>query len=139
MSNNIEKGYVFILTNESFRENMILIGSSSEQIGTDDLIEVMEIEELPRDYEVFATMHTKKYKKVEEIIKRQIDRLSCKRFEVGYDFFILSPSEALVMLMDFAMLIDDATVYTYHDGEASQVYFPVTPSLDEEEESLNQE
>ena len=131
-SNNLERGYVFILTNESYRENMILIGSST--YPTNELIECMDIEELPTDHEIFATMHTKKYKEVEEIIKRQIDRLSCKRCEVGYDFFILSPSEALVMLMDFAMLIDDATVYTYHDGKASQVYLPMTPSPDEEEE-----
>ena len=132
MCSNTEKGYVFILTNESFRKNMILIGSSTEPI--DNLIEYMDIEDLPTYYDLFATMHTEKYEKVEEIIQRQIDRLSCKRCEVGYDFFILSPSEALVMLMDFAMLIDDATVYTYHDGKASQVYLPMTPSPDEEEE-----
>ena len=129
MSNNLEKGYVFILTNESFRKNMILIGSISEEVGYDDLIESMDIVELPTDHEIFATMHTEKYEKVEEIIQRQIDRLSCKRYEEGYDFFILRPSEALEMLMDFAELIDDATVFTYHDDEPSQVYPPVTPSL----------
>ena len=117
MFSNTEKGYVFILTNESFRKNMILIGSS------------MDIEDLPTYYDLFATMHTEKYEKVEEIIQRQIDRLSCKRYEEGYDFFILRPSEALEMLMDFAELIDDATVFTYHDDEPSQVYPPVTPSL----------
>ena len=127
MCSNTEKGYVFILTNESFRKNMILIGSSTLPI--DDLIESMDIEELPTDHEIFATMHTEKYEKVEEIIQRQIDRLSCKRYEEGYDFFILRPSEALEMLMDFAVLIDDATVFTYHDDEPSQVYPPVTPSL----------
>ena len=137
MSNNLEKGYVFILTNESFRENMILIGSSTLPI--DDLIESMDIVELPTDHEIFATTHTEKYEKVEKIIQRQIDRLSCKRCLESYDFFILSPSEALEMLMDFAELIDDATVFTYHDGKANQVYLPVTPSPDEEEESLNQE
>ena len=131
-SNNLERGYVFILTNESYRENMIIIGSSTYPI--DELIECIDIVELPTDYEIFATMRTKKYKKVEEIIKRQIDRLSCKRYEEGYDFFILSPSEALEMLMDFAELIDDATVFTYHDDEPSQVYPPVTPSPDEEKE-----
>lgn len=134
MSNNLEKGYVFILTNESFRENMILIGSISEEVGYDDLIESMEIEELPRDYEVFATMHTKKYEMAARIIQRQIDRLSCKRFEDGYDFFILSPREALEMLMDFAVLIDDATVYKYYHGRAIQVSLPVIPTPDEEEE-----
>ena len=87
----------------------------------------MDIVELPTDHEIFATMHTKKYKKVEEIIKRQIDRLSCKRCLESYDFFILSPNEALEMLMDFAELIDDATVFTYHHGKAPQVYPPVTP------------
>ena len=127
MCSNTEKGYVFILTNESFRKNMILIGSSTEPI--DNLIEYMDIEDLPTYYDLFATMHTEKYEKVEEIIQRQIDRLSCKRYEEGYDFFILRPSEALEMLMDFAELIDDATVVTYHDDEPSQVYPPVTPSL----------
>ncbi len=135
MSNNLEKGYVFILTNESFRENMILIGSSTEPI--DDLIEYMDIEDLPTDYNLFATMHTEKYQKVEEIIQRQIDRLSSNRCLEAYDFFILSPREALQMLMDFAMLIDDATVYTYYHGKASQVYLPMTSSLDEEEEQRN--
>lgn len=125
MSNNLEKGYVFILTNESFRENMILIGSSTLPI--DDLIEFMDIEALPTDYDLFATMHTEKYEKVEKIIQQQIDRLSCKRCLESYDFFILSPSEALEMLMDFAELIDDATVNTYHHGKALQVYPPVTP------------
>ena len=132
MCSNTEKGYVFILTNESFRKNMILIGSSTEPI--DNLIEYMDIEDLPTYYDLFATMHTEKYKKVEKIIQRQIDRLSSKRCLEAYDFFILNPREALQMLMDFAMLIDDATVYTYHHGKASQVHLPVTLSPDEEEE-----
>ena len=137
MSKNLESGYVFILTNESFRENMILIGSSSEPI--EDLIEYMDIVELPTPYVLFATMHTEKYEKVEEVIQRQIDRLSCKSFEDDYDFFILSPSETLEMLKDFAMLIDDATLFTHHDGKASQVYLPASPASDEVEESQNQE
>ena len=137
MSNNLEKGYVYILTNPSFRDDLILIGTSSKPI--DDLINDLDYEDLPLPYDPFATMHTEKYEMVVGIIYRQIDRLTFKRYKQGYDFFILNPNDALGMFMDFAALIDDATVLTYDDGKTSQVYPPVTPASDEVEESQNQE
>ena len=131
MSNNLEKGYVYILTNKSFRDDLILIGTSSKPIN--DLINDLDNEDLPLPYDPFATMHTEKYEMAAGIIHRQIDRLTFKRYKYGFDFFILSPSEALKMFMDFAALIDDATVLTYDDGKTSQVYPFVTPSPDQVE------
>ncbi len=131
MCSNREIGYVYILTNPCFRNDLILIGASSGPI--EDLIYDLDNEALPKPYNLFATMLTEKYKEAEEIIHRQIDRLTFKRYENGYDFFILSPSEALEMFLDFALLIDDATVLTYDDGKTSQIYPPLPPSPDQVE------
>ena len=137
MCSNTEKGYVYILTNKSFRDDLILIGTSSKPI--DDLINDLDNEDLPLPHDPFATMHTEKYEMAAGIIHRQIDRLTFKRYKQGYDFFILNPNDALGMFMDLASLIDDATVLTYNDGRINQVYPPATPASDEVEESQNQE
>ena len=137
MCSNKEKGYVYILTNESFRDCLILIGASSKPL--DDLIDNLDNGDLPTPYNPFATMHTEKYEMVAELIHRQIDRFTYKRIEQGKNFFVLSPSDALEILMDFAALMDDATVLTYDDGETSQVYPFMNPSPGQIEESSGQE
>lgn len=66
------KGYVYILTNPSFREDWVKIGKSSRPV--DVRSKELDNTAVPLPFEVYATLYTSKYSKVEKQIHKQIDR-----------------------------------------------------------------
>ncbi len=112
----VEKvGYVYILTNPSFREDWVKIGKSSRPVN----IRSKELDNtaVPLPFEIYATLQTCKYEKVEKLIHKTIDRLTDLRIRQNREFFNVKPSEALAILKDIAETIDDAVideVYLYN-------------------------
>ena len=121
-----EKGFVYILTNESFREDWVKIGRSSRPV--DVRSKELDNTAVPLPFKIYATIQTTKYTNVERIVHKQIDRLTDLRIRQNREFFNVEPSQALDILLDLATAIDDAIVMQYVDDKPVQLY----PSINNE-------
>lgn len=110
-----ESGYVYILTNPSFKEDWVKIGKSSRPV--DVRSKELDNTAVPLPFEIFATMKTCKYNEVEKLVHKTIDRLTDLRIRQNREFFNVSPQMALEIFRDIAMTIDDAEVVLYHENK----------------------
>ena len=116
MNNNIkEPGYVYILTNPSFREDWVKIGKSSRPV--DVRSKELDNTAVPLPFEIFATIKTVKYNEVEKLVHKNIDRLSDLRIRQNREFFNVPPQVALDIFDDIAKLIDDAEITLYNGNK----------------------
>ena len=83
-------GYVYILTNPSFREDWVKIGKSSRPV--DVRSKELDNTAVPLPFEIYATLKTSKFDKVEKQIHKQIDRLTDLRIRQNREFFNIAPS-----------------------------------------------
>ena len=123
-----EKGYVYILTNPSFKEDWVKIGKSSRPV--DIRSKELDNTAVPLPFEIYATLYTSKYGQVEKQIHKQIDRLTDLRIRQNREFFNISPAMALDIMRDIADLLDDAELAIYIDGK------PVVSSSKAEDKEL---
>ena len=112
---NKEPGYVYILTNPSFREDWVKIGKSSRPV--DVRSKELDNTAVPLPFEIFATMKTVKYNEVEKLVHKNIDRLSDLRIRQNREFFNVPPQVALDIFYDIAKIIDDADVVLYENNK----------------------
>lgn len=108
-------GYVYILTNPSFRNDWIKIGKSSRPV--DVRSKELDNTAVPLPFEIFAVMKTVKYSEVEKLVHKTIDRLTDLRIRQNREFFNVNPHIALDIFRDIASTIDDAEVILYEDNE----------------------
>lgn len=115
-----ESGFVYILTNPSFREDWVKIGKSSRPVN----IRSKELDNtaVPLPFEIFATLQTVKYDKVEKLVHKTIDRLTDLRIRQNREFFNVAPQIALDIFRDIAQTIDDAIVTEYEDNKPIRQY-----------------
>ena len=114
MSGN-ETGYVYILTNPSFREDWVKIGKSPRPVNVRS--KELDNTAVPLPFEIYATIETKKYAAVEKLVHKTIDRLTNLRIRAKREFFNVAPQVALDIFYDIASTIDDAKVTRYHNNE----------------------
>lgn len=114
-NNEDSQGYVYILTNPSFREDWVKIGKSSRPV--DVRSKELDNTAVPLPFEIYATLKTSKYDKVEKQIHKQIDRLTDLRIRQNREFFNISPSVALDIMRDITDLLEDAELAVYADGK----------------------
>lgn len=118
------KSYVYILTNKSFRDNLLKIGVSDMPI--DELIEWLDNEDLPDPYDPFAIVQTEEANMLENAFHRLLDHFKDCHCNSEFGFYILPPEQALGSL--FTLVIElgikDAVVLRYDDGVPSQVFPP---------------
>ncbi len=131
-----EPGYVYILTNPSFREDWVKIGKSSRPV--DVRSKELDNTAVPLPFEIYATMQTEKYSEAEKAIHKQIDRLTDRRIRQNREFFNLEPALALEIMLDLAQLSDNAIVYKYEDGKPRQLYPILEPANEESKEKKAQ-
>ena len=122
---NKEPGYVYILTNPSFREDWVKIGKSSRPV--DVRSKELDNTAVPLPFEIFATMKTTKYNEVEKLVHKTIDRLTDLRIRQNREFFNVAPQMALDIFRDIAMAIDDAEIIEYESN------MPINPETDKTE------
>lgn len=123
-----EKGYVYILTNPSFREDWVKIGKSSRPV--DVRSKELDNTAVPLPFEIYATLYTEKYDQIEKKIHKQIDRLTDLRIRQNREFFNIAPSVALDIMRDMAELVDDSELAVYIDGK------PVISNSKEEDKAI---
>lgn len=109
-----KKGFVYILSNQSFREDWVKIGKSSRPV--DVRSKELDNTAVPLPFDIYATLHTAKYEKMEKQIHKRIDRLTELRIRHNRKFFNVAPDVALDIMRDFADLLDDAEFAVYVDG-----------------------
>lgn len=129
-----EPGYVYILTNPSFREDWVKIGKSTNM---EKRLKTLNTTALPLPFKVYATIKTAKYEELEKIIHKQIDRLTDLRINQSREFFNVHPAQALDIFLDQATALDDAIVTKYENGKPRQMY-PVLEKSKEEKEKKPQ-
>ncbi len=129
-----EPGYVYILTNPSFREDWVKIGKTTNM---EKRLKTLNTTALPLPFKVYATIKTSKYEELEKIIHKQIDRLTDLRINQSREFFNVHPAQALDIFLDQATALDDAIVTKYENGKPRQIY-PVLEKSKEEKEKKPQ-
>ena len=110
-----EPGYVYILTNPSFREDWVKIGKSSRPV--DVRSKELDNTAVPLPFEIYATIKTVKYNEVEKHVHKTIDRLTDLRIRQNREFFNVAPQIALDIFYDIAKMIEDAVVTIYKDNK----------------------
>lgn len=110
-----EPGYVYILTNPSFREDWVKIGKSSRPV--DIRSKELDNTAVPLPFEIYATIQTVKYNDAEKHVHKTIDRLTDLRIRQNREFFNVPPQIALDIFNDIAKMIDDAVVTIYKDNK----------------------
>lgn len=103
-----EKGYVYVLTNPSFRDDWVKIGKSSRlpEVRGRELYNTA----VPLPYEIYATLQTEKFNEAERMIHRSIDRISDLRINKGREFFNIAPEAAYEILADIKELLGDEAI-----------------------------
>ena len=114
MQDETKQGYVYILTNPSFKEDWVKIGKSLRPV--DVRSKELDNTAVPLPFEIFATMKTCKYNEVEKLVHKTIDRLTDLRIRQNREFFNVAPQVALDIFKDIAGTIDDAEVVLYEDN-----------------------
>ena len=133
MANNITPGYVYIFTNDSFRDDWVKIGKTT---NLKERLKTLFNTSLPLPFKIYATLQTSKYDKVERIIHKQIDRLTDLRINQNREFFNVHPSQALDIFIDQAQLLDDAVIMKYKDNEPTELVYPPCPQSPPNDEQV---
>ena len=116
------------MTNPSFREDWVKIGKSYRPV--DVRSKELDNTAVPLPFEIYATLKTSKFDKVEKQIHKQIDRLTDLRIRQNREFFNIAPSVALDIMRDIADLLEDAELAVYVDGK------PVISKSKEEDKKI---
>ena len=103
-----EPGYVYILTNPSFREDWVKIGKSARPV--DIRSKELDNTAVPLPFEIHATIKTVKYNEVEKLVHKIIDSLTDFRIRQNREFFNVAPQKALEIFKEIAQTIDDAVI-----------------------------
>lgn len=102
-----EPGYVYILTNPSFREDWVKIGKTKNM---EERLRTLDNTSVPLPFEIFATLKTLKYNEAEKLVHRYIERFTNLRIRNNREFFNVKPEEALEILKDVALVLEDAVI-----------------------------
>lgn len=121
------QGYVYILTNPSFKEDWVKIGKSSRPV--DVRSKELDNTAVPLPFEIFATMKTVKFNEVEKLVHKTIDRLTDLRIRQNREFFNVAPQIALDIFNDIANTIDDAEITLYRDNKPIEKHEDVKKEL----------
>ena len=108
-------GYVYIFTNDSFREDWVKIGKSTRPV--DIRSKELDNTAVPLPFSIYATLQTSKFNEVEKLVHKTIDRLTDLRIRQNREFFNVAPDVALDIFKDIASKIDDAVVTCYRNNK----------------------
>ena len=108
-------GYVYILTNPSFKEDWVKIGKSSRPV--DVRSKEMDNTTVPLPFEIYATMKTTKFMETEKQVHRYIERFTNLRIRNNREFFSVKPEEAFEIFKAVALVLEDAVIDEVHKRE----------------------
>lgn len=103
-----KQGYVYILTNPSFKEDWVKIGMCS--VSVEQRIKQLDGTAVPLPFEIYATMKTAKFQEAEKLIHNFISMFTKLRIRDNREFFNIKPEQALEIFKQVAKVIDDAVI-----------------------------
>lgn len=112
----MQKGIVYILTNPSYKDNIIKIGFTT---NLKKRLASLDRTGVPMPFEPYMTVETAKYKTLENVIHRELDKLTDFRTRNNREFFEIDPVDAADLLKNLARLLDDVEIVEY--GNVSNV------------------
>lgn len=112
----MKKGFVYILTNPSYKDNIIKIGYT---INLKNRLAQLDRTGVPTPFEPYMTVETEKYVILEKVIHHELDKLTDFRTRDNREFFEIDPVDAADLLKNLCKLIDDAEIVEY--GNLSNV------------------
>ena len=99
-------GYVYILTNPSFRKDWVKIGKTTKPVDTRS--KQLDNTAVPLPFEIYATLKTKHMSKIETHLHNSIDLIAPRlRIRPHREFFNIKPERALKLLKDAAQMFDE--------------------------------
>lgn len=106
-----EPGYVYILTNPSFKDDIVKIGLTSGTV--EKRMKELQTTGVPTPFQKYASIKTSKYREVESFMHHSLSLLSegC-RVNDNREFFRISPEKAFSFMLEIAELLDDAEITT---------------------------
>ena len=114
-----ESGYVYILTNPSFREDWVKIGKTKNM---EERLRTLDNTSVPLPFEIFATLKTTKYNEAEKLVHRYIERFTNLRIRNNREFFNVKPEEALEIFKDVALVLEDAEIDETYKKDNAEVH-----------------
>jgi hypothetical protein len=112
----MQKGFVYILTNPSYKDNIIKIGFTT---NLKNRLAQLDKTGVPTPFDPYMTVETSKYKGLEKVIHHELDKLTDFRTRENREFFEIDPVDAADLLKNLARLLDDAEIVEY--GNLSSV------------------
>lgn len=112
----MNKGFVYILTNPSYKDNIIKIGFTT---NLKNRLSQLDKTGVPMPFDPYMTVETAKYKQLEKVIHHELDKLTDFRTRQNREFFEIDPVDAADLLKNLAQLLDDAEIVEY--GNVSSV------------------
>lgn len=100
-----ELGYVYILTNPSFKDDIVKIGKTSCTV--EKRMKELQTTGVPTPFEKYASIKTKKYQEVERFMHHCLE--GC-RVNNNREFFSISREKAFSFMQEIAELLDDAEI-----------------------------
>ena len=85
-------GFVYILTNQSFREDWVKIGKTDRPV--DVRSKELDNTAVPLPFDIYATAETSKYNELEKNMHLLLTDLADKRIRPNREFFNIKPEEA---------------------------------------------
>ncbi len=116
------QGYVYILTNPSFKEDWIKIGMTQNM---EERLRTLDTTALPLPFKKYATLKTVKYQAAEKHVHHYIETFTNLRIRDKREFFNVKPEQALRIFCEVAELLEDAVVTQYDDEGQPSVIYPV--------------
>lgn len=109
-----DRGYVYILTNPSFKDDWVKIGKSSREVNVRS--KELDNTAVPLPFSIFAVLVTPKYNQAERFIHKMIDMVAPDiRIRKGREFFNITPAKAYEILLLCAEQYDDSEVVVYDE------------------------
>ena len=118
MSDN--QGYVYILTNPSFKDDWVKIGKSSRPVNVRS--KELDNTAVPLPFTIYATLKTAKYNAAEHFIHKMIDMVAPDiRIRKGREFFNITPRKAYDILVLCSEQYDDGVVEIYDEDLLDEI------------------
>ena len=110
-----KQGYVYILTNPSFKDDWVKIGKSMREVNVRS--KELDNTSIPLPFNIFATLKTAKYNEIEKLIHQLIDTVAPDiRIRKGREFFNITPLKAYELLKSCSEQDNDSELVV-HDEE----------------------
>ena len=100
-------GYVYILTNPSFKEDLVKIGITSGTV--EKRMKELHTTGVPLPFEEYASYKTTKFKEVETFMHRSLSLIANNRVNDSREFFSIKPEVALGYLKEIRDLLEEFT------------------------------